>query len=180
MRIKPATAAQVIAAARMARTVCDEHGALCIINDRVDIALAVGADGVHLGQGDTPITKARAVIERMARTRPADRPFLIGISTHNRSQVEAAVAEDADYIGFGPIFETATKADPDPVQGLSGLRRAVKAARGIPVVAIGGIKPYQGREIADTGAVAACAIASVNGAADVARAGAELGAPFFM
>ena len=178
VRLKPASVAEITLAARMARAVCDEYGALCIVNDRVDIALVVGADGVHLGQNDLPIDKARAVVERMTQTRASERPFLIGISTNTRAQIEAAVAADADYVAFGPVFPTATKTDANPVRGLSGLRRAVAAARGIPVVAIGGITPDRADDIARTGAAAACAIDSVNHALDVARAGARLGASF--
>lgn len=174
VRIKEASIAQVTLAARMARAVCTEFGALCIVNDRVDIALAVGADGVHLGQSDMPIDKARAVVQRMSRNRPADRPFLFGISTHNRAQVKAAVAEDVDYIGFGPVFEATTKGSGHPVQGIAGLRKAISAALGIPIVAIGGITADRADEIVQAGAAAACSITGVNHSADPARAGAAI------
>ena len=165
---------EVVAAARMARRVCDEFGALCIVDDRLDIALAVGADGVHLGQDDLPIEDARAVLAQVAW----DRPFLIGISTHDTEQVRAAVASGADYLGFGPVYATASKANPDPVQGLAGLRAAVAAAGDVPVVAIGGITPETAAAVAAAGAAAACVISAVNHAADPAVAGARISRSF--
>src|SRR5688572_15554118 len=104
----PADAADIVRVSRMARRICDEAGAALVINDRVDIAIAVRADGVHLGQTDLPIADARRIA--------GDRLF-IGVSTHDLEQVRAACAAGADYLGFGPVFETPTKANPDPVQG---------------------------------------------------------------
>jgi len=119
VRIKPRTGradpAEVVRIARMARRVCDAAGAALIVNDRIDIALAAGADGVHLGQADLPIDAARRI----------SRDLWIGISTHDLAQVRAACEAGADYLGFGPVFTTATKANPDPVQGIAGLRAAV-------------------------------------------------------
>ena len=164
VRIKPrgsaasADAADVTRIARMARRVCDEAGALLIVNDRVDIALAVRADGVHLGQTDLPIHDARRIA--------GDRLF-VGMSTHDLEQVRAACAAGADYLGFGPVFATATKANPDAVQGIDGLRAAVEVAGRVPVVAIGGITPGHAAEIYATGASAVCAIGAVNDAPDV-------------
>ncbi len=131
----------------MARRICDEVGAALIVNDRIDVALAAGADGVHLGQTDVPLVDAR----RLGR-------LALGISTHDVSQVERAALLGADYLGFGPIYATTTKANPDPVQGISGLRRAVVAARGIPIVAIGGITPRAAPALYAAGAAAVCAI----------------------
>lgn len=164
VRIKPGSAAATLAAARRAREATRRHGALLIVNDRVDLALAADADGVHLGQDDLPLLAARALCER------AGAHLVIGISTHDEAQVRAAVAAGADYLGFGPVYATATKENPDPVQGIQGLARAVAAAGGVPVVAIGGITPDRAAEVAATGAAAACAIAAVNGAADPAAA----------
>jgi len=166
VRIKPAAAHDVLRVARMARRVCDEAGAKLVINDRLDVALAVGADGVHLGQTDLPLVDAR----ELARDRLA-----IGVSTHNVEQVERAVLRGADYLGFGPVFETRTKANPDPVQGLAGLRAAVAAARGVPIVAIGGITPATAASVYAAGASAICAISAVNEAADVVDAARALG-----
>ena len=161
IRIKPAAVDEIVRVARMARRVCDEAGAALVINDRVDVALAVGADGVHLGQSDLPIEAARRVAhERLA----------IGLSTHDLDQVQRAVAQRPAYIAYGPIFATTTKANPDPVQGLEALRVAVNAAGDIPVVAIGGITPAHAADIYATGARALCAISAVNRASDIAVA----------
>lgn len=157
VRIKPGTTAQILAAARMARAVTTAHGALLVVNDRLDIALAVGADAVHLGQDDLPLAAAQEV---------ASGRLAIGVSTHNTPQVLAAVGGGADYLGFGPVYATGTKENPDPIQGLAGLRAAVAAAGRVPVIAIGGITPERCDEVASTGAVGAAAIAAVNAAPD--------------
>ena len=164
VRVKPAGAGELLRIARMARRVCDELGARLIVNDRIDVALAAGADGVHLGQTDVDLAAARSLGR-----------FAIGVSTHDVEQVERAVAGGADYLGFGPIFATTTKANPDPVQGISGLRDAVAAARGIPIVAIGGITPRSAPALYAAGAAAVCAIRSVNRATDVSAVARSLG-----
>lgn len=138
-------------AARMARRVTRAAGVALIINDRIDVALAVEAEGVHLGQTDLSLADARRITAR--------RPLVIGVSTHDLDQVRAAAA--ADYLGFGPVFATSTKANPDPVRGLELLAAAVRATP-LPVVAIGGITPERAPAVAATGAAAACAIAAVN------------------
>ena len=166
VRMKPADASDIARVARMARDVCDEVGAALVVNDRVDLALAVCADGVHLGQTDLPLADAR---------RLAGEKLVIGVSTHNVPQVEQAVAGGADYLGFGPIFTTTTKDNPDPVQGIEGLRRAVAAARSVPIVAIGGIAPSQAAAVYAAGASAICAISSVNQAQDVVAAARAMG-----
>jgi len=160
VRIKPRTGrcdtAELVRIARMARRICDVAGAALIVNDRIDVALAAGADGVHLGQSDLPIEAARRIA----------RGLWIGISTHNLAQVRAACDAGADYLGFGPVFATATKENPDPVQGIAGLRAAVAAAVGRPVVAIGGIAAANAGDVYRTGAHAICAISAVNHARD--------------
>ena len=158
IRIKPGDARTQLAVARMARPICDAAGALLIVNDRIDVALAARADGVHLGQTDLPLADARRIAPNL----------IIGISTHDVAQVEAATG--ADYLGFGPVFATRTKANPDPVQGIEGLRSAVVAAKGLPIVAIGGIEPHAVSDIYATGATAICAIRSVNEADEPASA----------
>ncbi len=171
VRLKPpgstsgADAGDVVRVARMARRICDEVGAALVINDRVDIALAVGADGVHLGQTDLPLADARRIA--------GDRLW-IGLSTHDVAQVRAACAGGADYLGFGPIYATATKAAPDAVQGLAGLRAAIEAAGHVPVVAIGGITPSASATLYENGAAALCAIGSVLDAPDVGAAARAL------
>src|SRR3989475_11037737 len=113
-----------------------------IVNDRVDVAQAVGADGVHLGQEDLPLADARAILG-------PDK--LIGISTHTMNQALEADAGGADYVGFGPIFPTSTKEQPDPVVGIAGLRE-VRAKVRLPIVAIGGITTKNESEVDAAGA----------------------------
>jgi thiamine-phosphate pyrophosphorylase len=166
LRAKTASGSELVALGRTLRAICDELGAALVINDRVDVALAVGADGVHLGQTDLPIEAAR----RIAGDRLA-----IGISTHDVAQVEQAVQAGADYLGFGPIFATTTKLHPDPEQGLAGLRAAVTAARGTPIVAIGGIRTIDAPAVYAAGASAICAIQAVLAAPDIPAAARAMG-----
>lgn len=118
-------------------------GARLIINDRVDIALALSADGVHLGQDDLPPARARELLGEHA---------VIGFSTHNVEQVKAAAHLPVDYIAIGPIFETQSKEKPDPVVRLEGLRRVRQIIEEIPLVAIGGIKRESIGEVLASGA----------------------------
>jgi thiamine-phosphate pyrophosphorylase len=173
LRIKPdppLSALQLVEIGRMARRVCDLHGAALVVNDRLDVALACGADGVHLGQTDLALADAKAVVAACQRR------LWIGVSTHNLAQVVAAVAGGADYLGFGPVFATQTKANADPVAGVSGLAAAVRAAGRVPVVAIGGITTAHAAQLYGAGAAAICAISAVNGASDVAAAGRAIAA----
>lgn len=115
-----------------------------IINDRVDVALALGADGVHLGQDDLPPLAARRILGDRA---------LIGFSTHNVEQAVAASALPVDYLAIGPLFATSSKENPDPVVGLDGLRHVREAVpRHIPLVAIGGITPENAQAVLAAGA----------------------------
>jgi len=139
-------------------------GGTFIVNDRVDVAQAVGADGVHLGQEDLPLADARKIMG-------PDK--LIGISTHNLKQAVEAEAGGADYIGFGPIFPTTTKEHPDPVVGLAGLRE-VRAKVRLPIVAIGGITTKNVREVVAAGADCVAVISAVLAAPDPGNAVAEL------
>ena len=165
IRLKPrgerGSSASILRASRMARMLCDQYGAAMIVNDRVDLALLAKADGVHLGQTDVPIASAREISQGR---------LWIGVSTHNISQVTAAVAAGADYLGYGPVFTTTTKQRPDPTQGLPALRAAVLAAGKTPVVAIGGVTPADADAVYATGAAAICAISAVNAAPDLAAA----------
>jgi thiamine-phosphate pyrophosphorylase len=165
LRMKGATAAAMLAVVDELRPLCKRREALLIVNDRLDVALAAGAGGVHLGQDDLPLEAARKV---------APAGFVIGISTHDVAQAKAAHA--ADYIGFGPCFATATKANPDPVVGLELLAEVCRL--GTPVVAIGGITLDRVGEVARAGAAAAAVISAVNGAEDVAAAARTVTAAF--
>src|SRR5690606_31382947 len=142
--------------AQVLRTRTRERGVPFWINDRADLAWLVRADGLHLGQDDLPIAEARRLLGP---------EVLIGRSTHALAQAERAVAEGADLLGFGPIFATQSKANPDPEVGLGGLREAVRAiAR--PLVAIGGIDQARAAEVARAGAAYAAVISAVCGADD--------------
>jgi thiamine-phosphate pyrophosphorylase len=138
-----------------------------IVNDRLDVALAAGADGVHLGQDDLPLAAARALVPD---------GFIIGISTHNEPQARAACDGGASYIGFGPCFPTRTKLNPDPVVGLAVLAHICRLP--LPVVAIGGIGLDTVADVARAGAAAAAVIAAVNGAPDVVLAARQVCAAF--
>src|SRR5262249_6807721 len=122
------------AAARPVLAACRSAGVPFCINDRLEVAMVLEVDVVHLGQDDLPLADALEVRALMKGPRPA-----IGYSTHNLAQALAAAQGGADYIGFGPCFPTVSKANPDPVVGLETLA-AVCAAVTVPVVAIGGIE----------------------------------------
>ena len=139
-------------------------GGTFIVNDRCDVAMAVGADGVHLGQDDLPLADARAILGSGK---------LIGISTHNLNQAIQAEAGGADYIGFGPIFPTTTKENPDPVVGVASLREVRTKVR-IPIVAIGGINVKNVADIRTAGADCIAVVSAVLSAADPAKAITEL------
>jgi thiamine-phosphate pyrophosphorylase len=167
LRMKGATASAMLAVVDELRPLCRRRVATLIINDRLDVALAGGADGVHLGQDDLPLEAAR-------RLAPA--PFVIGISTHDLEQARAAVAGGADYIGFGPCFITTTKENPDPVVGLEQLAEVCRLK--VPVVAIGGITVERAAAVAAAGAAAAAVIQAVNRAADVVAAARAIAQAF--
>ena len=115
--------------ARKMKKLCEDYDAIFIVNDRVDIALLSNADGVHLGQNDIQLNDAKNLLGPNK---------IYGLSTHNIEQVEEAIELNPDYIGFGPIFETKSKENPDPVVGIEKLKE-VKERFKINVVAIGGI-----------------------------------------
>lgn len=138
--------------AKAALTVARQRGVTLIINDRIDVALALGAPGVHLGQDDLPPEAARKLLGESA---------IIGYSTHNVSQAIAAATLPVDYIAIGPIFQTSSKANPDPVVGLEGLRAVRKAIGAMNLVAIGGITHENAASVIDTGADTVAVISSL-------------------
>ena len=129
--------------ARAAVAVAEQNGVQLIINDRVDVALAVRAHGVHLGQDDLPPDAARTLLGAEA---------IIGYSTHNVEQAIAATKLSIDYLAIGPIFATATKSDTAPVLGLEGLRTVRNAIGDFPLVAIGGITLANASDVISAGA----------------------------
>lgn len=142
LRDKEVSAKEMFEAAQACLQLTRAAGATLIINDRVDIAMAADADGVHLGQDDLTVAEARALLGPNK---------IIGISTHSVEQVEAALVTSANYIAVGPIFPTSTKANPDPVVGLDLLRRA-RTLTSLPLVAIGGITLETARDVVVAGA----------------------------
>lgn len=129
--------------AGVALRIARKHGVRLIINDRVDIALALGADGVHLGQTDLPPAAARYLLGDDA---------IIGFSTHNLEQIRLAIALPISYLAIGPIFETSSKHNPDAVVGLEGLQRARALIGDISLVAIGGITMENVQKVFQAGA----------------------------
>jgi len=168
IRAKGAPAAALATLARAVLPLARAAGVPLCVNDRLDVALAVGAQAVHLGQDDLPLAEARAV---------AAGRLIIGISTHNPAQAAAAIAGGADYIGLGPIFPTTTKANPDPVVGLELLHQVATTAS-IPVVAIGGITLDRIPAVAATGASAGALISAIEAAPDPAAAAQAVNAAF--
>jgi thiamine-phosphate pyrophosphorylase len=127
-------------------------GVPLIINDRVDIALAVGAHGVHLGQDDMPPEAARRLLGDKA---------IIGYSTHSVEQAGRALTLPIDYIAIGPIFTTSTKTNPSPTLGLEGLRAVRQAVGDVQLIAIGGISHSNAREVIEAGADSVAVISAL-------------------
>jgi len=174
LRAKRLGAGPLAEVARAAAARCRESGALLFINDRPDVALLCGADGVHLGQGDLPLSDARALLGP---------DVLLGLSTHSDAEVDAAIAAGADCLGFGPAFETATKratapgaAALPPPHGVEGVRRAVLRAGAVPLIAIGGIEGARAEEVAAAGAACTAVISAICGARDPEQATRALAA----
>jgi thiamine-phosphate pyrophosphorylase len=162
-RDKEASSQQLFdAGAPMARR-SRQAGGTFIMNDRADVALAVDAGGVHLGQDDLPVEGARLLLPRGK---------LIGVSTHSLDQVEKADRSPADYIAFGPIFATGSKNHPDAVVGLEGLAQARKITRK-PLVAIGGITLERARAVMESGADSIAVIHALVSAPDPAERTSE-------
>jgi len=141
LRGKHATARHLLSRARELKRLLGDDVKL-VVNDRVDLCLAARFDGVHLGQDDLSPECARKVLGEQ---------FWIGVSTHNEEQLQRADAGPADYLAIGPIFPTGSKANPDPVVGLAGLREIRKQTRK-PLVAIGGITRQNAGSVIDAGA----------------------------
>jgi thiamine-phosphate pyrophosphorylase len=159
-RNKTASMKDAYADASVLRKVASELGVTFIVNDRCDLALAVDADGVHLGQGDLPYNYARTIMGPVK---------LIGLSTHSMDQVKEAEIVKPDYIGFGPIFKPGSKQDHDPVVGIEGLR-AVRSLTALPIFAIGGITLENVGEVMQAGANGVALISAILDAPDVGRA----------
>jgi thiamine-phosphate pyrophosphorylase len=141
LRAKDLPPRETLALLRALAPLCHRNGVPLVANDRPDLAVMAGCDLVHVGQTDMPIERVRRIAPGMG----------VGVSTHTVEQLDAALAARPEYVAFGPVFETATKDNPDPVVGLAGLRAASAraSAAGVPLVAIGGITYARTRELVE-------------------------------
>lgn len=155
-RAKTASSAEMYAEALQLKALCDSFKVPLIINDRLDIAMAVGAAGVHLGQDDLPCAAARKLLGE---------DYIIGVSAHNPAEAKAALQSGADYLGCGAVFGTATKADVQKL-GTDGLA-AICKAKGLPVVGIGGVTADNYREVRAAGADGAAIVSGILAQPDI-------------
>lgn len=158
LRVKEHPTRDFLTIAHQVRRICRYAECLLIINDRADVALAVDADGVHLGQDDLPVGAARRMLGSGK---------VLGVSTHDPEQACAAAREGADYIGFGPLFGTQTKETGYTARGLEQLQEIRRLVR-IPIVAIGGITLERAPLVLTAGADAVAMISEIVRAPDVA------------
>lgn len=163
-REKTAATRQMIAEAQALRELTQRAGVPLIVNDRLDVALAIDADGVHVGQDDMPAAVARRLIG-------PDK--LLGVSVANLAEAMQAVQDGADYLGVGPIFATPTKPDAAPPIGMDGLREICRHVP-LPVVAIGGINVANAADAIAAGAQGIAVVSAVVAAEDVAAAAQQL------
>ncbi|TAJ45368.1 thiamine phosphate synthase [Methanofollis fontis] len=164
LRDKEMDIADLLQAGRAIREVTREAGALFIVNDHPDLALAADADGVHLGQEDITPAAVRAI---------APPGFIIGVSVGNVAEAVAAEAAGADYVALSPTFSTDSKSDAGPGQGLAVLR-AIRSSVTVPLVAIGGITPANVAEVVAAGADGIAVISAVVGQEDVTGAARQM------
>ena len=163
LRDKSASNEELITIGKQLKPLCRKQGALFIVNDRFDVAEAVGADGLHIGQSDLPVAIAKSMLGRKR---------FLGVSTHSLDQALQAEEEGADYIGVGPIFQTPTKPDDPPVgpQLISEVRRRIR----IPFVAIGGIDLSTLDTVLKAGAECVAVIRAVVAQEDIRDAARQL------
>ena len=155
-RNKSASARRLFDSSRELAGLLSPRGVLFFVNDRPDVAVLAGADGVHVGQEDLDVEDVRPVVGPGLR---------IGVSTHNLEQFKAAVATSADYIAVGPVFSTSSKTNPDPVVGVEFLPR-VRRLTPKPIVAIGGITLERAASVLEAGADSVAVISDILGASD--------------
>ena len=168
LRNKGDTARELLRHGEPLRALTERYAALLFVNDRLDVALAVGADGVHVGPDDPPVEAVRAA---------APPGFLVGCSADDPEVARAAQACGASYIGCGTVFRTTTKPDAGEVIGVEGVAHVVETVT-IPVVAIGGITAARAPRVAATGAAGVAVVGEIMRSADAARTARALLAPF--
>ncbi len=164
LREKEASTREMIEMGRVLLAITRAAGVPLIVNDRVDVALALNADGVHVGQADMPAALARRLIG-------SDR--ILGVSAATVAEAEQAVRDSADYLGVGDVYGTPSKPDAGPPIGLEGLAAVARAVR-VPVVAIGGITPENAAATISAGAVGVAVISAIVGAPDPLAAARQL------
>jgi thiamine-phosphate diphosphorylase len=164
LREKVGTDAQVLATAERIRELCHEYGVPFFVNDRIDLALASGANGVHLGVDDLPVPLAHRI---------AGERFLIGFSPETDIQARSARLEGASYLGVGPVFGTGSKPDAGPGIGLGVLRRRAEVS-GLPVIGIGGIDATNAARVIGAGAVGVSVMSAILRADDPTAAAMAL------
>jgi len=164
LRDKDAADDRLLECAAGLRELCDEAGALLWVNDRPDLAVAAGADGVHVGQDDLPVAEARAEVGP---------DLLVGLSTHSPAQLAAGLRSEADELSVGPVWATPTK-EGRPAAGPDYVRHAAEAARERPWFAIGGIGPDTVAEVVAAGATRVVVVRAIRDAADPEAAALSL------
>lgn len=163
-RQKSGSTREMIEVARQMKKLCADAGMTFIVNDRVDVAIAAGADGVHLGQDDFPIPLAR---ELLGEGR------IIGGSAATIAEARKCLSEGADYVGFGPVYPTSSKEDAGPVSGIDILKQVVETIP-LPIIAIGGVSAENIAEVIRAGAHGIAVISAVCCQEDPERATREL------
>lgn len=161
LREKDMSAGKLLELAWELRAVTARHGARLIINDRADVALAVGADGVHLPASGLPAGTARKIVGEA---------MLVGVSTHSADEAHRAAREGADYVTFGPLFYTPSKAAYGPPVGLEALREVAGLEPSLSILGLGGVKPGNVSEVISSGARGVALISAVISAEDPAEA----------
>lgn len=151
LREKDLTAAELLPLAQELRNLTREYAAQLLINDRIDIALAVQADGVHLGEHSLPTDVVRQLVGPK---------LLIGVSTHNKADISRATEQGADFVTFGPVYATPSKAAFGPPQGFKALTEACRGSS-LPVFALGGITPPRVAEVRQAGASGVALISAI-------------------
>lgn len=159
LRGKTASARYLVEAGYRLKAFCRTEGVLFIVNDRLDVALACDADGVHLGQSDLPVREARVIVPH---------GFVIGASAHSAEEARKAEEDGADYLGVGAVFATTSKSDAT-VLGLEALGTVIRATR-LPCIGIGGITPGRVEEVLACGACGIAVHQAVIGARDITAA----------
>jgi thiamine-phosphate pyrophosphorylase len=163
-RDKDASTRAMVAMAAELAAVCRQMGACFLVNDRLDVALAVNADGVHVGQDDMPVAMARRLLGPEK---------LLGVSVHNEAEIRQAERDGADHVSLSPVFSTSTKPDHQPPLGVAGVRTLSRLAS-VPVIAIGGIHEGNAAEVVRAGARGICVVSAIIAAPDPEAAARRL------